>query len=86
MGLSCAWQSVMCRKETLPNFGTSYSPSAAVWALASAKRPSPMPATLAALSTWRNSRLERFIHQHSLNYRWEKRPAMRAWRWETLTG
>jgi hypothetical protein len=75
MGLSCAWQSVMCRNDTLPNRGMSYSPSAAVCALASAKRPRPMPATLAALSTCRNSRLERFIYQPLLNYKKQKSPA-----------
>src|SRR5687768_11794663 len=57
MGLSCAWQSVMCRNDTLPNFGTSYSALAAVAASAEAARPRPMPATEAAPITWRNSRL-----------------------------
>src|SRR5690349_206690 len=60
MGFNWAWQSVMCRNDTLPNFGMSYSCPAAVAASAPVERPRAIPHTEAAPSTCRNSRLVRF--------------------------
>src|SRR5512139_633636 len=61
MGFSCAWQSVMCSSDTLPKGLMSYSPACAVAASAWAWRPRAMPAAEAEASTWRNSRLLRFM-------------------------
>src|SRR6185436_4007087 len=66
MGSSCAWQSVMCSSETLPNFGSSYKASSALAASASACRPSAMPATDAQASACANSRRERCMRAELL--------------------
>src|SRR6185436_5046170 len=52
VGSNCAWQSVKCRKLTLPKRGTSYN-SRATWARAA---PSGAPQAAAAARALRNSR------------------------------